>query len=1098
MSLQWVTPLGTLGNALIGQPVSLSVFAYNMASPQAPVTYQVIGGTLPTGLSLSSTGVLTGTPAYADSADNYWSTKNYNFIIRATSGSAVLDGSFQIILSNTINGDFQWVTPAGNLGTIPTAQFCRFPLSVSATGHVTFKFISGELPSGVQISADGYIEGVPTLTTSTVVNQSQEYRFTVRATNAAGHINDRAFSLTVTNIYGPVIEPTTGATTILGTFFDGTFYNRQLYVNELGSNVSVTWSNIGSLPPGVTLSSDGVLSGYLQPLQLVGSYGPAGYDGDTVTDGIVTDEQEFDLGPYDFNQLNQTLSYSFTIQAYDGANYDLQNYVLNVVSRAGFTADNTEVTVDATGITVDSTNVYVPVILNANVSVLPSGRGGSFYAYKFEGYDFQGDTLTYNLSNTVGTFDADVADVDAGFDYGSTETTNTLSGASHLAGVTFDYASYIAETHGAATLPNLPGLSLDSSTGWLYGQLTEITSASDTYTFALQVSKTRGNVTYTSNPQYFSITVLGDINNVINWITPSNLGTINNGTVSDLAVKAVSLENKPLIYTLVDSPKVSARLPQGLTLLPSGELSGRVTFETFSIDGYTTTFDKNTTTIDKTCTFSVKVSTADGSASSVQEFTLRVNVIDKEPYESLYLQAMPTWDQRQIYNSIISNTEIFVPSLIYRPSDPWFGINQHITTLFLPGLNASTLNEYATAIMKNHWTKQYTFGKIKTAVVLDSTYNTKYEVVYIELIDPELNTNGNGPGLELNLTNAIANPYIDADNNSYKIIYPNTSVNMTTRLADTIGYYDQSSLPDWMTSNQPGTSTGSFNPPLGFTRAVVLAYTVPGASKLIAYRLQNSGINFNTVEFSVDRYLLDDHYSANFDVATKTFIPSKETTFDVLSGQNTGSIAAQVNYAVQVPFDQINGRPLSYLQTVGLDGDVNWRPGDTLVFAKQENFINPGPYGGWVDYTDAYIGDNILTTTHEGYDSESYDTYSVIPGYLEKSQGVAPVNQRGGIWQINVVNDVINLSFVREIDPNQKVRVLFGTTYGGAVLIYTLNLQAAQTVPYYAPFTSTVTTVSKRTTFNNDTTKFFSNRDTYYAPNTEDKYVKFPQYGVFT
>ena len=71
-----------------------------------------------------------------------------------------------------------------------------------------------------------------------------------------------------------------------------------------------------------------------------------------------------------------------------------------------------------------------------------------------------------------------------------------------------------------------------------------------------------------------------------------------------------------------------------------------------------------------------------------------------------------------------------------------------------------------------------------------------------------------------------------------------------------------------------------------------------------------------------------------------------------------------------------------------------------------------------------------------------------------------------------------------------------GSTYVGALIYYSNNLNAGQTVPYYAVFTSTVKTNTK-TTWNNDTTKFFSNRDSYYPPGTQDKYVKFPQYGVF-
>ena len=106
--------------------------------------------------------------------------------------------------------------------------------------------------------------------------------------------------------------------------------------------------------------------------------------------------------------------------------------------------------------------------------------------------------------------------------------------------------------------------------------------------------------------------------------------------------------------------------------------------------------------------------------------------------------------------------------------------------------------------------------------------------MYINVVDPELNSAGLGPPVELNLTSTIANPYVDSAGNEYKIVYPNSSTDMIDRLVSGVGYYDQSSLPAWMTSNQPDSSNpGMFSTPIGFTRAVVLAYTNPGASKLI-------------------------------------------------------------------------------------------------------------------------------------------------------------------------------------------------------------------------------------------------------------------------
>ena len=319
---------------------------------------------------------------------------------------------------------------------------------------------------------------------------------------------------------------------------------------------------------------------------------------------------------------------------------------------------------------------------------------------------------------------------------------------------------------------------------------------------------------------------------------------------------------------MVDSRGVSCRLPQGLKLLPTGEISGRATFESFSLDDHTTTFDDRMLTIDRTTTFTVKAEAIDGTASSTKTFTLTLNVIDNEPYENLYLKAMPSLTQRQIYSSVLLDSSIFDPAFIYRPNDSNFGVQEDLKMLFLPGLTPSELSKYQDAMIQNHFTKTYNFGQIKTAFVLGADFTVKYEVVYVEVLDPAENINGDGPAAMIDLTDVIANPYIDEAGNTYKIVYPNSSDNMIKRMEDIIGYQDQSSLPEWMTSNQPDASTTTgFATPLGYTKAVVIAYAQPGQGEKIAYRLRSSGINFNNIEFVVDRYQLDNYYSSNYDIA---------------------------------------------------------------------------------------------------------------------------------------------------------------------------------------------------------------------------------------
>ena len=1048
----------------VGVQTSIQLNAVNSTNYGEVISYQLISGTLPDGMILSG-NTISGVPTYPVGQSDAFSRINFAFVLRASSPSGISDKQFTILVLQSVNESVMWSTPAGTLGTVPDGDYCSLQLAAEDTTgmSLTYSFVSGALPDGMQLLKTGYLQGVPTIINSIVVDQSQTYKFTIRATNPNGKLSDRSFSLSVTSVYGPVIFPQTSD---LGTFFDGSFLSKQLSVPELNPEVKIQWDiSNGQLPLGVQLNpATGLLSGYIQPLQLVGAFGPIGYDGDTTSAGIITSQQDYDYAPYDFNEISQNLSYSFTVRAFDGANYDLWPYTINVVSRSGFTADSSSL-VNDTALTVDSLNQYYPILLNST-NVLPTGRQSSYYAFKFEGYDFEGDEITYSVSSNVGTFDAEVTS-DDGFDFGS---------------IGFD--GYDPNTQAVS---NLPGLILDSGTGWLYGKLNSQTASSENYTFGINVRKVKNGLTYTSANVYFTLPVLGDVNNTINWVTAPSLGSIVNGSTSDLSVVAQSTEDKPLIYSLVDQAGIPCRLPQGLRMLPSGEISGRVSFEAFAVDEFTTTFDGGKTTDDRTYNFYVMAQTTDLTASSIQEFTLVLSINDFAPYDNLYLRAMPPITQRNQFLAIINNTEIFDPSFIYRPTDPYFGVQKELEMLFLSGLNAQSLSAYQQALTTNHFKKQFNFGQVKTAIVLDDSFNVKYEVVYVELIDPSEVSVNSLPEMSKTLS---VNPYL-----GYTTIYPNSSVDMIEQLFEQIGYQDQSTLPPWMTSNQRG-GTLTFSVPLGYTQGIVLAYCQPNCSEKVAFRLNQSGLNFNSIEFVCDRYLIDNYYSTFYNYSTGLYIGGKESTFD--AAPTSSSVVSTANYGCTLPFNQINGRPVSYIQTNGgIDGIMNFSDGQTLIFIKQENFNNAGPYDGWVDYMDAFIGDNILTVQIEGYGSESYDSFTVIPGYLEKIQGTSQFNERGGLWQISIVNSVVNLVFVQEVELNQSITILGGKTYNGAIMYYNPIISGGQSVPQYSVHTIR-SLQNTKTTFNGDSTHFFTNRDQYYVPDSEDQYVKFPSNTVFS
>jgi hypothetical protein len=449
-------------------------------------------------------------------------------------------------------------------------------------------------------------------------------------------------------------------------------------------------------------------------------------------------------------------------------------------------------------------------------------------------------------------------------------------------------------------------------------------------------------------------------------------------------------------------------------------------------------------------------------------------------------------NQRELFRTLMINRSIFPSELIYRPADPFFGIASEIKTLFLPGITASTLTDYMLATADNHFTKKLVFGKIKTAVASDADFNIKYEVVYIEIVD------SGTPASSTDLTSIIKNPYYDVTGASYTTIHPNALNNMKSSVVDMLGYENKGALPAWMTSKQPNGRV------LGFTRAVVLAYTIPDASSKIAYRLANEEFNFNQLDFTVDRYQLDNSYSQNFDIPNQRYLTSTETTFDRYpSLSSIFDNQGLVTYAVSSSFESINNRLLSALKASGgIDGYKNIKDGDTLVFAVQEfteDQLDLADYNrGWSNVTTLwdsdswdYNFDTSPTTDDLGWDNADY-----IPGYNEHNLDPLVDNQRIGIWKVNISSvGIISLSFVQTMNYNQVVYVQNGFTYGGTTIYYDPVVKSGNLLPNYSIIPQQVSTTYTR--FDGNGTRFFDHRNSYTVPNSGDKYIKFSKLGVF-
>jgi hypothetical protein len=663
----------------------------------------------------------------------------------------------------------------------------------------------------------------------------------------------------------------------------------------------------------------------------------------------------------------------------------------------------------------------------------------------------------------------------------------TLGLRSEEGTIGFDEAKF---DQGTLSLPE--GLQIDLQTGWIYGQLPTQTINQIDYEFEIVAFK-RDDSTY-SDRELYTLTVLGDLNNRIDWITPSDLGTIENGELSDLFVTALHA-NPGTPKTLYYSLKLggSHRLPQGLSLTSTGLLSGRVSFMLFSLDNGVVTIDGGDTTFDNTYTFTVTASAVDGSIAADRTFTVRVLERNKLPFENLYLKALPSQEQRTQFTDIIRNAGIFPPELIYRTEDPYYGLAKDIKTLFLPGLNPNALEDYVSAAATNHFRKRILFGEVKTARALDSNFNVKYEVVYLEIKDENTTVDGKFPASTQLLDGLIENPYYDANGNSYTTAYPNAFGNMELVMVGDLGYANKGALPDWMTSRQADGRV------LGFTRAVVLAYTKPDASALISYRLRTANFNLNEIDFTVDRYQVDNILSDNYDVAAGEFFTSTETTFDRYPGLSSVFVeAGTVDFALSISFEQVNKNTIDTIRELGgFDGLRNIKSGQTVVFAEQEFFRDQNDVG---DYNQGWS--QVQTLWDEVvWDSDNpivlWDQAAYVPGYNENNFNPTVVNQRIGIWEVAVdEEDIVTLNFVRTVAFYEKLYVRNGFTYGATNIYYDPIVKPSNIIPNYSIIPQQIRI--QYTTFDGNGTRFYDNRDEYVLPGTGDKYIKFTKTGVFT
>ncbi len=650
-----------------------------------------------------------------------------------------------------------WTERSGyTFGTFQERTVFDQTLPVENDSGVSYQVISGTLPAGLRLEGN-HIVGNPY-----EIPRATTYRFCIRASkfNTITQVTDfadRTFTIAIEGADVPIFQTPAGDLIFDNNHMyvvDSTYVDYQIQATDQDTSAGQQLhyfiaSGAGQLPPGLILTDDGRIVGFVQPVHT----------------------------PKKINR-----NYEFIVTVTDGDSVSQRKFRIFVVGADYFRADNA-VWLDNNGMfTADVSYLQKPIWVTPNN--LGLRRANNYITIPFEVYQDQAGLViitldTVNADLIVSTYQATVTDNIAD----GTHLTIVSSSAPvfgkyiSLAGVVAgEYKTY--QISGVASLGNdryritlnntlsvaipdavnfsigslcalPPGMAFDSNSAKLYGTVPYQPAITKAFKFTLTANKYGDKGDVVTSSRIFTISLLGEVDSVITWNTGSNLGVVNANFISTFSINATTtVPGAIVIYNVT-----SGRLPPGLTLNLDGEIIGKVNqyyrsdinqlgLTTFDFADGSTTFDNATTTIDRVFTFTAEARDQFGYSATSKEFTIRVETPNEIVFSNIRVKPFLKSSQRSTWKDFINNTTVFTPGSIYRPNDNNFGIQSELNMLVYAGIETTEAARYISAIGLNHKRKRFQFGSIKKAVaIIPGTKTEVYEVVYVEMIDP-LEPNG--------------------------------------------------------------------------------------------------------------------------------------------------------------------------------------------------------------------------------------------------------------------------------------------------------------------------------------------------------------------
>ena len=797
-----------------------------------------------------------------------------------------------------------------------------------------------------------------------VFNENVTEEFVLRAYNDYG-VTDRTFTISVTGPTALQWITPAGYLQVgpnLETYaFNKNFvdYTLQASTQHVPAGQKLSYyigDNDGQLPPGLSLDQNtGRITGYVQDQLTIDFLASkiGGFDGEF-----------YDTYPYDhaiiINDRNKgqptsfSKVYQFYVTATDGLSSARQQFKIRVDDPNEFRADTTQIDADTTIYEANVGYLISPLWLGNNNNMLsnPSNLGvlrannqhiidlNVYDPYPFTGpISFDWDTITVNPEvKMVASSESDLTGSPTSNLAGQQYIIVSSTVGSPLANMFIQLNTYVpnannniyqitkVEAYGATgyrltldqpllfAIPDVtnlycgtrstrpPALHLDSEQGIIYGRIPYQPAYSINYRFTVTVTKMDQDTgTTLSNNHIFNLTLQGDIESNIKWVTPNDLGGIIPGYTSELAVQAVHIPDGNLSVSYV---LTGGKLPSGLSLGPDGSIIGSVpqqiqtefdlakSGDILSMLGFTnssqlataiTIFDQGKTTFDRVYKFNITARDTYLLSAISQDFTLAISdqtAAAKTKLTNIYVQPLLSKNQRLLFKSLVEDLTIFNPSLIYRLDDLNFGIQPQVRMGIEYGIEEIDVDNYVPALTTYFKRRRYYFGDVKSAQAVDSSGNILYDVVYLDIVDDQMinNSISVSPSFSTVVNGATVTYYPDS------VLNEQSSLESINVVANTLISVDTGRRPKFMQTLQKSTGV-----PLGFVKASILCYTLPNQSSKIIDNIANSGFDFKNIDFEIDRITLEDARTLRTSIIT-TNIGDTEIPLGDVSGLAPGMI----------------------------------------------------------------------------------------------------------------------------------------------------------------------------------------------------------------